>query len=199
MSFQIVKNKSPLILFAIFHAARISWRKLSLFEKRKGKRFFFLFFCWWILYLNSHYRPTLSLNYSLFVKFIQVGSSGTSSRMSTPVEFPIPANHYMTGSSASSTTATTSSMYSTFPRLHHSSSSSATTPSPSGRTPFINQLLGSQQAPQPASSSCPSCPSPSCSSSSNPPMMMTEVLDEPVEEEVGQSIQNRRRERYTSI
>ena len=107
-----------------------------------------------------------------------------SSRMSTPVEFQGPPRSITPASS----------VYSTFPRIH--SSSSSTTPSPSTRTPFISQLLGGGQATSSTSSSVPACPScpppgPSYSSSSRlssstgyPPMMMTEVLDEPVEEEV---------------
>lgn len=130
-------------------------------------------------------------------------STGHGSRMSTPVEFP--AQQQQQPGPMLSRSNTPASVYSTFPRIH--SSSSSNTPSPSGRTPFISQLLGinangnagggcsssSSSATVPATTSCPSCPSPGPSYSSSsrlssaggyPPMMMTEVLDEPVEEEV---------------
>lgn len=137
-------------------------------------------------------------------------STGHGSRMSTPVEFPAGSQQYQ--GAVISRSVTPASVYSTFPRIH--SSSSSNTPSPSGRTPFISQLLGlnganggvrgacvgggggsssSSSATVPATTSCPSCPSPGPSYSSSsrlsssggyPPMMMTEVLDEPVEEEV---------------
>ena len=126
------------------------------------------------------------------------GSSGHGSRMSTPVEFPIQQQqqHHQHNGPMSSRSGTPASVYSTFPRIH--SSSSSTTPSPSGRTPFISQLLGSSNIASSSSSSatvpaCPSCPSPGPSYSSSsrlsstgyaPMMMMTEILDEPVEEEV---------------
>ncbi|XP_045029433.1 tight junction protein ZO-1 isoform X3 [Daphnia magna] len=136
-------------------------------------------------------------------------STGHGSRMSTPVEFPAGSQQYQ--GAVISRSVTPASVYSTFPRIH--SSSSSNTPSPSGRTPFISQLLGlnganggvrgacvgggggsssSSSATVPATTSCPSCPSPGPSYSSSsrlsssggyPPMMMTEVLDEPVEEE----------------
>ncbi|XP_046452173.1 tight junction protein ZO-1-like isoform X4 [Daphnia pulex] len=130
-------------------------------------------------------------------------STGHGSRMSTPVEFP--AQQQQQPGPMLSRSNTPASVYSTFPRIH--SSSSSNTPSPSGRTPFISQLLGinangnaggggcsssSSSATVPATTSCPSCPSPGPSYSSSsrlssaggyPPMMMTEVLDEPVEEE----------------
>ena len=149
-------------------------------------------------------------------------SVGSSSRMSTPVEFPV--QPLSTASRSSTSTPASSTMYSTFPR-HHSSSSSTSTPStPSGRTPFINQLLGSSsrhhhhngrhvaesiysnngvngESIYSGHSSIyggvhPQCPSPGASYSSSsrlssngpPPMMMTEVLDEPVEEEVSHFI-----------
>ena len=132
-----------------------------------------------------------------------MGSTGTASRNSTPVEFPLASGPSGVGGgpsgSSRSTTPASSSMYSTFPRLHSSSSSSTTTtanhtPSPSGRTPFINQLLMGHQSQSSSSScshtahqmhqqACASCPSPSCSSSSIAPPMMTEVLDEPVDED----------------
>lgn len=136
-------------------------------------------------------------------------STGHGSRMSTPVEFPAQQQQHQGPMLSRSNTP--ASVYSTFPRIH--SSSSSNTPSPSGRTPFISQLLGlnsngnavggcggggggsssSSSATVPATTSCPSCPSPGPSYSSSsrlssaggyPPMMMTEVLDEPVEEEV---------------
>lgn len=135
------------------------------------------------------------------------GSSGQGSRMSTPVEFPVPQQqqqHLLQSHNGAilSRSGTPASVYSTFPRIH--SSSSSTTPSPSGRTPFISQLLGSSNIASSSSSSatvpaCPSCPSPGPSYSSSsrlsstgyaPMMMMTEVLDEPVEEEVS-NIQRR--------
>ena len=170
-------------------------------------------------------------------------SVGSSSRMSTPIEFPLHSSHAAVqhsggvggGSGSRSTTPASSTMYSTFPRIHSSSSSTSTPSTPSGRTPFINQLLGVGGGASRSSrhhrsggggvgtesiysnSGCingggtvegiysghssiyggvshPQCPSPGPSYSSSsrlssngcghPPMMMTEVLDEPVEEEV---------------
>lgn len=151
----------------------------------------------------SLFSPFASLTRRLGAKHKSsktAGSTGTGSRMSTPVEFPVQQQqqHHGPGAMLSrSVTPASSSIYSTFPRIH--SSSSSTTPSPSARTPFISQLLGSSNMAGSSSSSataaapsCPSCPSPGPSYSSSsrlsstgyPPMMMTEVLDEPVEEEV---------------
>lgn len=161
----------------------------------------------------SLFSPFASLTRRLGAKHksskgVATGSSSTAtttstpSRMSTPVEFPSDQqrhhHHHQQGPLMSrSVTPASSSVYSTFPRIH-SSSSSTGTPSPSGRTPFISQLLANSNPAASSSSSsapapsCPSCPSPGPSYSSSsrlsstgyPPMMMTEVLDEPVEEEV---------------
>lgn len=100
------------------------------------------------------------------------------SRTSTPADFP--------PSQLSRSTTPALSLYSTYPRIN-SSPSSPPSPSPtSSHTPFISQLLGTMS---PSRNS--SCPSPSSSTSprmsvAGPhiPMGLTEVLDEPVEEEV---------------
>lgn len=129
----------------------------------------------------SLFSPFASLTRRLGAK--HKSSKTTHGRMSTPVEFP-GVQHG--NNVAISRSVTPASVYSTFPRIH--SSSSSTTPSPSGRTPFISQLLAATSNSSSSTAACPSCPSPgpsySSSSTGYPPMMMTEVLDEPVEEEV---------------
>ena len=112
-----------------------------------------------------------------------------ASRMSTPADFPPSMLMGPAGcpQPSRSTTPAQMSMYSTFPRIHSSSPGSS---SPS-QTPFLNQLLQSGGAATPTGSGR-SCPSPSSSSLSQrlsvagmpAPMELTEVLDEPVEEEV---------------
>ena len=136
----------------------------------------------------SLFSPFASLSRRLGAKHKASKASGSvasgmahSSRMSTPVDASIYAN-CPAERPAERPARSLASIYSTFPRKHSSSGSSA-----SGR--FINQLVMSHSGGSSSTTGpCPSCPSPSCSSSSRlsgPPFVMTEILDEPaVEEEV---------------
>lgn len=126
----------------------------------------------------SLFSPFASLSRRLGAKH---KAPKTPGRMSTPVEACLYANCGPVERPARSL----ASIYSTLPRKHSSSGSSA-----SGRPGFaFGQPASGSGGSSSTAGPCPSCPSPSCSSSSRlssagAPFVMTEILDEPVEEEV---------------